>query len=81
MLTSNQSGLRANQGMKQISFAQAEQVGKKRINRREKFLGEMQQVVPFARLEAVIAPHYPTSGRRGRPPVGLALMLRINNLY
>jgi IS5 family transposase len=36
----------------------------------------MEQVVPWARLVAVIDPHYPT-GRRGRPPVGLERMLRL----
>src|SRR5277367_1791781 len=61
---------------KQLSFAQAEYAGKKKTTKREKFLGEMEQVVPWARLVAVIAPHYP-SGRRGRPPIGIERMLRI----
>jgi len=42
--------------------------------RREKFLAQMEQVVPWARLVAVIAPHYP-KGQRGRPPIGLERML------
>jgi IS5 family transposase len=50
---------------------------KKRVTRREKFLSEMEQVVPWARLEALIEPHYPTSGRVGRPPIGVARMLRM----
>jgi IS5 family transposase len=37
----------------------------------------MEQVVPWARLEALIEPHYPTSGRVGRPPIGVARMLRM----
>jgi IS5 family transposase len=61
---------------KQLSFAQAEYAGKKKTTKREKFLGEMEQVVPWARLVAVIEPHYP-SGRRGRPPIGIERMLRI----
>jgi transposase, IS5 family len=61
---------------KQLSFAQAEYAGKKKTTKREKFLGEMEQVVPWASLVAVIAPHYP-SGRRGRPPMGIERMLRI----
>ena len=36
----------------------------------------MEKVVPWARLCAVIAPHYP-KGERGRPPIGLERMLRI----
>lgn len=60
----------------QPSFAQAEFAGKKKVTRREKFLAEMEQVVPWSRLIALIEPHYPT-GRRGRPPMGIERMLRI----
>jgi IS5 family transposase len=62
--------------MQQISFALAEHQSKKRITRREKFLAEMQQVVPWQRLIDLIEPHYP-KGRRGRPPIGLERMLRL----
>jgi IS5 family transposase len=37
----------------------------------------MEAVVPWAALLAVIAPHYPKAGRRGRPPMPLETMLRI----
>jgi len=60
----------------QTSFATAEFLAKKKVTRRERFLAEMEQVVPWARLVAVIAPHYP-AGRRGRPPMGLERMLRV----
>src|SRR5438477_12842428 len=60
----------------QPSFATAEFLAKKKVTRREKFLAEMEQVVPWARLVAVIVPHYP-AGRRGRPPVGIERMLRL----
>lgn len=60
----------------QMSFAQAEYAGKKKTTRRERFLSEMEKVVPWARLVAVIEPHYPT-GKRGRPPIGIERMLRI----
>ena len=59
-----------------MSFSQAEYAGKKKTTKREKFLAEMEQVVPWARLVAVIEPHYP-SGKRGRPPIGIERMLRI----
>ena len=62
--------------IKQSSFSSAEFANKKRLTRREKFLGEMERVVPWAELEAVIAPAYPT-GSRGRPPIGLSRMLRV----
>lgn len=60
----------------QLSFAQSEYAGKKKVTRRERFLGEMEKVVPWARLCAVIEPHYPKA-ERGRPPIGLERMLRI----
>ncbi len=63
--------------MKQTSFASAEYAGKKRQTRRERFLGEMNAVVPWGRLEALIEPHYPRSGKVGRPPIGVPRMLRM----
>jgi transposase, IS5 family len=62
---------------KQLSFASCEFAQKKRVTRREKFLAEMEQVVPWARLEALIEPKYPSAGRVGRQPIGLARMLRM----
>ena len=63
--------------MKQTTFAGQAFQAKKRQTKRERFLGEMDQVVPWERLVAVVAPHYPTTGRRGRPPMPLEMMLRI----
>lgn len=60
----------------QTSFAQAEFAGKKKLTRREKFLARMEAVLPWTKLLAVIAPHYP-KGARGRPPLGLERMLRV----
>ena len=57
----------------QLSFAQSEYAGKKKVTRRDKFLGEMEKVVPWERLVEIIQPSYPT-GKRGRPPVGLGRM-------
>ena len=62
---------------RQTSFAQAEYAGKKKQTRRDLFLAQMQAVVPWARLLAIIEPHYPKSGQRGRPPLGLERMLRM----
>ena len=61
---------------RQLSFAQAEYAGKKQATRRDKFLGEMEAVVPWARLAGLIAPHHP-KGERGRPPIGVERMLRV----
>ena len=60
----------------QGSFSQAEYTEKKKQTRRDKFLAEMEQVVPWARLVARLQPLYP-KGERGRPPIGLERMLRI----
>ena len=40
------------------------------------FLEEMEQVVPWLALCALIEPHYPKAGN-GRPPIGVERMLRI----
>src|SRR5438093_4367824 len=47
-----------------------------RKTRRAIFLEEMEQVVPWGELCALVAPHYPQPGN-GRPPVGVERMLRI----
>ena len=49
---------------------------KRKITRRERFLQEMDAVIPWATLEALVAPHYPKPGR-GRRPLPLATMLRV----
>jgi transposase, IS5 family len=61
---------------RQVSFSQVEYAGKKKQTRRDKFLTEMDQVVPWSRLVARLQPLYP-KGERGRPPIGLERMLRI----
>ena len=63
--------------MSQRSFASAEYAMKKKRTRREKFLAEMERIVPWSRLIAVIEPLYPKSGRVGRPPIGVPKMLRM----
>ena len=60
----------------QTTFAHAEFTAKKKPTRREQFLARMEEVIPWAQLLAVIAPHYP-KGERGRPPIGLERMLRV----
>ena len=63
--------------MQQQTFATAEYELKKRMTRRERFLDEMEQVVPWKAILASIEPHYPTRGRRGRQPISMESMLRI----
>jgi IS5 family transposase len=61
----------------QRTFASMAWNQKGKTTRRERFLAEMDAVVPWARLVALIAPHYPKQDGPGRPPLGLEKMLRI----
>jgi IS5 family transposase len=63
--------------MKQLSLAATDFVKKPKRTRREKFLIEMEAVVPWTRLLAVIDPVYPKAGN-GRRPYELPVMLRIH---
>lgn len=65
--------------MTQLTFSDAEYAGKRKQTRREVFLAEMEQVVPWDALLALIEPHYPKAGR-GRRPYALGSMLRIHLL-
>jgi IS5 family transposase len=70
--------------MKQMTLAvQADQSAGfekyRKPTRRDAFLAEMQTLVPWSALCAVIEPHYPKRGN-GRPPIGLERMLRIHLL-
>ena len=62
--------------MKQISFASATYTDKKITTKREKFLNEMNPVIPWQRWLTIIEPYYPKTGR-GRPPMPMESMLRI----
>lgn len=48
----------------------------RKVTRRERFLQEMDAVIPWAALEALVAPHYATPGR-GRRPLPLPTVLRV----
>ena len=65
--------------MTQMSFGDAECAGKRKRTRREKFLAEMDKVVPWSALLALVEPAYPKAGR-GRHPYPLETMLRIHLL-
>jgi len=60
-----------------MSFGDAEYTGKREKTRREVFLEEMDQVVPWKSLLALIEPCYPIAGR-GRHPYPLETMLRVH---
>jgi hypothetical protein len=62
--------------MSQITFAEAEYSIKKKT-RREIFLGKMETLIPWKKLEKILAKHYP-KGQLGRPPYPLSTMLRVH---
>ena len=64
--------------MKQSSLAMTGYFDKGKKTRREQFLAEMDQVIPWSRLYGLIEPHYPKAGPAGgRPPLPLERMFRI----
>ena len=68
-------------GSKQLGFGDYEQATAKKRTRRERFLAEMEKVVPWKALIDLIEPYYPKTGTKGgRPPYPLATMLRIHLL-
>ena len=66
---------------KQLTLAANEFERFRKPTRREKFLAEMNTVVPWSELVALLEPYYPkTTSAGGRPPAGLERMLRIHCL-
>ncbi len=63
--------------MSQLTFAEAEYAGKKRKTRREKFLERMDGLIPWKKLERQLAKKY-SSGKVGRKPYPLSVMLRVH---
>lgn len=63
--------------MDQLSFSEAEYNLKKRKTRREKFLEQMEELLPWPRLEKKIKRYYSKPGN-GRRPYPLSTMLRIH---
>jgi len=60
----------------QRTFASMAWQAKGKVTRRERFLAEMDGVIPWPRLLGLIAAHYPKAGN-GRQPLGMEKMLRI----
>jgi IS5 family transposase len=63
--------------MAQMTFGDAEYGAKRKKTRREIFLAEMEQVVPWKSLLNLIEPFYPVAGQ-GRHPYPLDTMLRVH---
>jgi hypothetical protein len=63
-------------GMKQTTFASVAWGKKGKVTRGERFLSEMDAVIPWAPILALIEPHYPKAGN-GTQPMPMERMLRI----
>ena len=66
--------------MRQQTLADASFERYRKPTRRERFLAEMEQVIPWRELCGAIEPFYPKAEGAGRPAVGLERMLRIHFL-
>ena len=62
--------------MHNLTFASLAYDNKKKKTRREKFLQEMDQVIPWKDLTEIIEKYYPKAGN-GRQPMPLEMMLKI----
>jgi len=65
--------------MRQLTLSTVNFDKHRKVTRRGAFLAEMERVVPWRELCAVIEPFYPKPGN-GRPPIGLERMLRLHFL-
>jgi len=66
-------------GGKQLGFGDYEQSTARKRTKRERFLAQMEAVVPWKALIDLIEPAYPKTGSKGgRPPYPLETMLRIH---
>ena len=63
----------------QLTFADSEFNQIRRRTRKEIFLGRMDKLIPWNRLESIIEPHYQKAGN-GRRPYPLSTMLRIHSM-
>jgi IS5 family transposase len=60
----------------QKSFADMEYGNRKRRTRRDEFLEAMDEIIAWDEWSALVEPYYPR-GKRGRPPRGVEIMLRM----
>ncbi len=67
--------------MKQLGLTDARLVKRSKKTRKAEFLEQMERIIPWSRLLALVEPHYPKPKRgRGRRPIPLETMLRIHLL-
>ncbi len=61
---------------KQLNFTDMEYSNRRRTTKREGFLKKMDQILPWMKWVDIVRPYYPT-GKRGRPPREIEVMLRM----
>jgi IS5 family transposase len=66
--------------MRQQTLAEATFEHYRKPTRRERFLAEMDQIIPWSKPCGVTEPYYPKPEGAGRRPVGVEGMLRIHFL-
>lgn len=66
--------------MRQKTFAEGTFEQYRKPTRRERFLAEMEKIIPWRELCDVIEPFYPKADGAGRPPIGIERMLHIHFL-
>lgn len=66
--------------MRQKTFAEGTFEQYRKPTRRERFLAEMDKIIPWRELCDVIEPFYPKADGAGRPPIGIERMLHIHFL-
>ena len=64
--------------MRQATSAESGFAKFHRATRKEKFLAQMEELIPWRELCAAIEPHYPSPRGAGRRPLGVERMLRIH---
>ena len=62
----------------QLSFADIEYANKGKVTRREKFLDQLEGLLPWLVMMAMIEPHYASGQGRGRRPFALNAMLHVH---
>ena len=62
--------------MGQMTFTDAEYANRKRVSKREQFLGTMDNLLPWNGWVTMIEPYY-YHNKVGRPPIGIETMLRM----
>ena len=66
--------------MRQQSFAAEDFEKYRKKTRKEVFLEEMDQIIPWQEMSEAVKPHYPAPKGAGRRPIGIERMLRIQFL-